>query len=109
MVGVPDALSLYRKLAVLEPDGIVTVVMIVLVVALTNWPVAELVVSCTVSEPDVCTEPVVDWRWMVIALDVEFGAGIRCGVVNTSFGISLIVSVCVADVYPFAATVIIGD
>jgi hypothetical protein len=107
--GVPDALSLYRKLAVLEPFGIVTVVMIALVVAFTKCPVAELVASCTMSEPDVVAEPLVDRRWIVIVPDVAFGAGVRCGVVNASFGMSLTVSVCVAELNPLADTVIFGD
>ena len=37
------------------------------------------------------------------------GAGSRRGVVNTSFGICLTVSVWLADVYPLLDTVITGD
>ena len=57
IVGVPAALLMYRKLAVLDPLGIETDVMNAVFAALTNAPVADVDDNVTVCVPEVIGAP----------------------------------------------------
>jgi hypothetical protein len=108
IVRTPLAESRNRKLAELDPLGIVTEVIVEPLVVVRNTPVAEVSVRFTTNEPDVIGVPLAVWRWIVMTPDTTPGVVIWTAVVNTNFGAATMVSTCVAEVAPVALAVIVG-
>jgi hypothetical protein len=110
IVGDPATVSLYLKLALDDPSGIVTDAMLAVSAVSRNTPPDELDDRLTVVEPDVTAFPNVSRRCTVIVPDVTPAVSVCADVVNTKLlaAAAVIVSCCVADDSPDAAAVIVG-
>jgi hypothetical protein len=86
IVAVPASVSLYLKLALFAPVGIVTLVIVAVSVLLRNRPPEELLVSVTVTFDDAFTgDPLLAWIWIVTMFDVTPAVSDWAVVVNDSF------------------------